>query len=355
MYSEKDFISPDYNLHKIEEAIKIKAEAPSNIALVKYWGKYPGQIPMNPSVSFTLTESKTETQAEIQKKTQKKEDISFDFYFEGNSKPDFEPKIRQFLNNILPYAPFIKDFHFRCESRNTFPHSSGIASSASAFAALAKIIIALEKKISAEEKEEDFWKKKTSFLARIGSGSASRSIERPIILWGEHPQIKESSNLYASPVQVEIHPVFQDYRDSIVLVEKGQKKVSSSAGHQLMNAHPYKDMRQKQAFENTLKIIDILQSGNQDEFIRLVESEALTLHAMMMTSNPNYLLMQPETLKIIHQIRNFRKETGSKLCFTLDAGANVHVLYPKTEQKAVKYFLNSITDKEILDDYVKMN
>jgi diphosphomevalonate decarboxylase len=77
------------------------------------------------------------------------------------------------------------------------------------------------------------------------------------------------------------------------------------------------------------------------EFIKIVESEALTLHAMMMTSQPYFILMKPNTLEIIHKIRAFRESSKANLCFTLDAGANVHVLYPEKETKAVDEFIKS--------------
>jgi diphosphomevalonate decarboxylase len=353
IYKEKDFICTAYNTSSLEEKTSIIQEAPSNIALVKYWGKLPKQIPMNPSVSFTLNQSKSITKADITKKEKGQNPISFEFKFEGKPKKSFEPKILQYLQNISPYVPFIKDFHFIFDSHNSFPHSSGIASSASGFAALSKIIIELEKKISTDQKTPDFWTKKTSFLARIGSGSAARSIEEPVTIWGEHPQISQSSDLYAIKPDFPIHKVFENYQDSIVLVEKEEKKVSSTAGHQLMNNHPFRELRKNQAFKNTIKILDILKNGDLNAFIELVENEALNLHAMMMTSKPNYILMQPETLHIIHQLREYRKKTGSKACFTLDAGANVHVLFPQKESQEVKNFLKTITHKEILEDYIK--
>jgi diphosphomevalonate decarboxylase len=88
-------------------------------------------------------------------------------------------------------------------------------------------------------------------------------------------------------------------------------------------------------------LIPVFKSGNLSEFIKIVESEALSLHAMMMTSMPYFILMKPNTLEIINQIWNFRKETGSKVCFTLDAGANVHVLYPRSEKETVLNFIKS--------------
>ncbi len=349
MFTEKDFIRNKYK--KTEKTFDLTAQAPSNIALVKYWGKYPKQIPMNPSVSFTLNKSKTTTKAIISPNHSNK-DINFKFYFKGKHKPDFEPKIKQFFQNILKYAPFLKDYFFEIDSKNSFPHSSGIASSASAFAALTKILILLEKQITIENKNEDFWTKKTSFLARIGSGSASRSIEYPVSIWGKHPNLKYTSDLYAVKPDFEIHPIFNNYNDSIILVEEGQKQVSSTAGHKLMENHPYKNIRKQQAFDNTIKILEILKNGNVVDFIDIVEQEALTLHALMMTSTPNYILMQAETLQIIHSIRKYREQTGVNLCFTLDAGANVHVLYPEINKIEVLKFLETLTTKKIIHDNI---
>ena len=108
-----------------------------------------------------------------------------------------------------------------------------------------------------------------------------------------------------------------------------------------MYDHPYAQERFKQAEENISKIKEILKSGDIKAFTNLVESEALTLHAMMMTSNPYFILMKPNTLKIIHKIWEFRKETNLNLCFTLDAGANVHLLYPENEKEQVNGFVVS--------------
>ncbi len=351
-YSQQNFIAKDYKTDNIINDILIEEEAPSNIALVKYWGKYIGQLPMNPSISFTLNKSKTITKARIKPKENKSETIDFKLFFEGKHKPDFEPKIRTFFKSIFRFVPFIQDFYFEFDSKNTFPHSSGIASSASAFAALAKIIVSLEKQLINDEKSIDFWHKKASFLARLGSGSASRSIERPVTIWGEMNTFEGSSKFYAVKPDFEIHPVFNNYQDSIVLVEEGQKKVPSSVGHKLMNTHPYKDRRKFMADENTYFMLKALKNGDLKNFINIVEKEALNLHALMMTSEPNYILMQPETLNIIQKIREFRKKTDSNVCFTLDAGANVHVLYPENEKQKVFNFLKSITDKKIIRDYI---
>ncbi len=312
-------------------------KSPSNIALVKYWGKTNPQIPKNASISFTLNNSHTITKIDF-KKTAKSDKVNFDFIFEGKKKDDFKPKIESFFERIDGYCPYLKNYHLTISSENSFPHSSGIASSASGMSAMALCVMSLEKALNPALTDADF-NKKASFLARLGSGSASRSIEGPLVIWGEHPEIEGSSDVYGIPFAGKIHENFKNYCDTILLVDKGQKQVSSTVGHQLMHNHPFANQRFEQANENLLKLTNILENGDQQAFINLVESEALTLHAMMLTSNPYFILMKPNTLEIINALWAFREKTKSNICFTLDAGANVHVLYPKSEEEMVLQFI----------------
>ena len=232
----------------------------------------------------------------------------------------------------------MKDFHFTIDTKNTFPHSSGIASSASGMAALAMNFMRLEKVLNPEMTDEFFYKK-ASFLARLGSGSACRSIKGNIVVWGNHKEIEGSSDLFGVAFPNTVHDNFKEYQDTILLVDKGEKQVSSTVGHDLMHHHPFAERRFLQAHENLSSIISIFRTGNLDEFIKIVESEALTLHAMMMTSMPYFVLMKPNTLEIINAIWTFRNETKIPVCFTLDAGANVHVLYPKNTKSDVLEFI----------------
>ena len=124
-----------------------------------------------------------------------------------------------------------------------------------------------------------------------------------------------------------------------MLVDKGEKQVSSTVGHNLMHNHPFADERFKQANDNLSKLIPVLKNGDLSEFIKIVENEALSLHAMMLTSMPYFILMKPNTLEIINRIWTFREKTNSKVCFTLDAGANVHVLFPTVEKETVSEFI----------------
>ena len=310
--------------------------APSNIALVKYWGKKENQIPANPSLSFTLKNCKTITTLKFEPKTEK--GISFDLLFEGQPKESFRPKIQKYFERIVELCPYILDYHFIIDTQNTFPHSSGIASSASGMAALSATILALEKEIAPNHTEQ-YYLEKASLLARLGSGSACRSIKGNIVVWGETSSITHSSDLFGVEFSDEVHSHFHNYQDSILLVDKGEKQVSSTVGHELMHNHPFATQRFSQAHENIAKLKAILKSGDLEAFIALVESEALTLHAMMMTSMPYFILMKPNTLEIIQQLWNFRKETKVPVCFTLDAGANVHVLYPKAYKEEVQDFI----------------
>ncbi|WP_378178971.1 diphosphomevalonate/mevalonate 3,5-bisphosphate decarboxylase family protein [Aquimarina sp. SS2-1] len=314
--------------------------SPSNIALVKYWGKRPVQLPENPSISFTLDHCKTETTLRYEKLENVSEDFQFELLFEGASKPDFKPKIKSFFARISDFIPFLNHYKFVIETSNTFPHSSGIASSASGMSALAFCLMQLEKKMNPEMTEEAFLQK-TSFLSRLGSGSASRSIEGPITIWGRHHKVEGSNDAYAIKFPYPVHANFTNYQDTILLVDKGEKQVSSSVGHDLMHGHPFSAERFKQANKNIIRLKDILMSGDLDGFIEVVESEALTLHAMMMTSLPYFILMKPSTLSVINKVWEYRKETGSKICFTLDAGANVHLLYPNAEKENVMDFIKS--------------
>ncbi len=335
MIAATDFIPSKYS--QTIESGNFQWSAPSNIALVKYWGKKDNQIPANPSVSFTLNTCKTITKLAFAKKINTG-NFSFDLLFEGKPKEEFKPKIQKFLERIEIYMPFLKDYHFTIDTENTFPHSSGIASSASGMAALAMNLMSVEKALN-PAMTDDYFYQKASLLARLGSGSACRSVKGSVVVWGNQANIEGSSDLFGVEYPYAIHDNFKEFQDTILLVDKGEKQVSSTVGHDLMHNHPFAERRFAQAHENLDTLIPIFESGNLEEFIKVVESEALTLHAMMMTSMPYFILMKPNTLQIINAIWKFRNETKTPVCFTLDAGANVHVLYPKSSQEKVLQFI----------------
>lgn len=334
--TERDFVPEAYSQEIIKGTSTWKS--PSNIALVKYWGKKKNQIPANPSISFTLSACATTTTVHYHKLEEKTEDFSFDLYFEGKSKADFRPKILAFFERIQQFMPFLKEYHFKIDTSNSFPHSSGIASSASGMSALALCLMDMEQRLN-PEMDRGFFNRKASFLARLGSGSACRSIEGDMVQWGAHKDNGQSSDLYGTKYPFKVHKVFDKYHDTILLVDKGQKEVSSTVGHNLMHGHPFATSRFEQAHQHLSELKPILETGDLNAFIKIVEREALTLHAMMMTSDPYFVLMKPNTLKIIHKIWAFRESSKSHICFTLDAGANVHILYPENEKEKIYQFI----------------
>ena len=328
---------------KFVETASFTWQTPSNIALVKYWGKSNPQIPKNASISFTLNNCHTITSVDFIKK-EKSDEVVFNLFFEGKQKDEFKPKIAEFFKRVQSYCPYILEYEMTINSENSFPHSSGIASSASGLSAIAMCLMSLEKELN-PNLSVDKIHKKASFLARLGSGSASRSIEGPLVVWGNHPEIEGSSDLFGIQFPYKVHPFFENYQDVILLVDKGEKQVSSTIGHNLMHKHPFAENRFLQANENLSKMSKILQEGNSKDFINLVESEALTLHAMMLTSNPYFILMKPNTLEIINKVWEYRQENNSNICFTLDAGANVHVLFPENEKENILQFIDNQLSK----------
>ena len=334
--TENDFIP--FRKERPRESGIVSWTAPSNIALVKYWGKRAHQIPANASLSFTLDSCATVTSVSYEPLKERKDDFSFELLLDGKRRDDFRPKIHTFFTRAAPYLTFLRDFHFSIHTSNTFPHSSGIASSASGMAALASCLMEMEQNQN-QDMDLFFFTRKASFLARLGSGSACRSIQGELVEWGAHPGIEGSSDLYGIPYPYEVHPVYKNYQDTILLIDVGQKQVSSSVGHDLMHKHPFARQRFEGANENLGKLRQILATGNLHGFVQVVEQEALTLHAMMMTGSPNFILMKPNTLHVISEIRSFRERTGTMVCFTLDAGANVHLLYPESDTETVKKFI----------------
>lgn len=312
---------------------KFTAKYPSNIALVKYWGKHGNQLPCNASLSMTLNKAFTETTLQLFDK--KSNEVELEYYFEGNANSNFQDRIVKYLGEQSEFTSILKDYSIRIDSKNSFPHSTGIASSASAFATIAALFL----KASDSSIGEATFNKNASRLARLGSGSASRSFYGPYALWGQLDGLENSNNEFAIPV-VKIHDNFQSMRDAILIVEDEPKKVSSSVGHSLMKNHPYAKARFIDANKHCNEMLLTLESGDFDTFISITEREALSLHSMMMTSENYYLLMKPETIRIIEQIFIFREETKLPICFTLDAGPNLHLLYPDYIKEKVHTFVD---------------
>ena len=312
--------------------------SPSNLALIKYWGKYGRQLPRNASISFTLQEAYSETALRYQPKPSDG-NISLSFAFEGQPNAAFEQKIQRFLSSIQDRFPFLGDYHLDIRSHNSFPHSAGIASSASSMSALAVCLCSMERALgSTLDEEAAFWQK-ASDIARLGSGSASRSVYPHLAVWGATPLVEGSSNEYAIPYSEQVHPMFRTFHDDILMVSRKEKSVSSTAGHALMEDNPFAAVRYEQAHLNMEQLLGALKTGDLDTFGRIVEQEALQLHALMMTSNPSYILMEGNSIELIKRVRAWRQSTGHPLYFSLDAGPNLHLLYPDDVANAVTTFI----------------
>jgi len=319
--------------HTFSTSGTVRWQSPSNIALVKYWGKHGRQLPGNPSISLTLDKAHTVTEISYRLNDTNREQPKVQFKFEGKEAPDFKSRIEKYLSGLTSELPFLKKVDLDISSSNSFPHSSGIASSASSMSALALCLMQIENQLEGIT-EIDY--QRASHIARLGSGSASRSVYGPIAVWGETNSVPHSSDLHAIPYLKTAHDNFQNFHDDILIISKKKKSVSSSAGHDLMTDNPYKLSRYKQAHRHVGEIIDTIQNGDLEAFGDLVEKEALTLHALMMASTPPYMLMEPNTINAIKLIQQFRKEENVPVYFTLDAGPNIHLLYPDLAVNQVK-------------------
>lgn len=195
--------------------------------------------------------------------------------------------------------------------------------------------------------------RKASYVARLGSGSACRSIFAYAAVWGQTPFVPGASNDYAVPAEMLLHPLFKTMHDDILIVSTAEKSVSSRDGHTLMDNSPYAEARYEQAHRRLERLLGALRAGDLSTFGQIAEDEALTLHALMQASEPSYVLMHPHSLAIIEKVREYRAATGQPLYFSLDAGPNVHLLYPEDIMPEVRVFIENELQSFCEDGYVQ--
>lgn len=327
----------------MESIIKAYHSSPSNIAFVKYWGKLPGQIPMNPSLSMTLKNCQTKMHVTCNFDSKN----IIEIFLDDKPQPSFNPKVERFLKTVHDKFSFLEGKpSLKIESTNTFPHSSGIASSASAFSALTKCLDDLEFEFSGKRKSEN----ELSSIARLGSGSACRSISNGFYHWGK------TNREFATKLEA-YDPIFNTLCDSILIVNSSRKSTSSSLGHELMNEHPFRKARIEQAQSNLLQTVEAMRSGDVKKWGELLENEALTLHSLMFTSKPSIILLEPNSLAIINTIREYRDQENIDLYFTIDAGANIHLLYFEKDREVIAEFIQKdliafCEDSKVIHDKV---
>ncbi len=308
----------------------ISYSSPSNIAIIKYWGKKPGdQIPMNPSLSMTLDKCRSFTTVEYEVRKGMASDI--EVVFEGKRAHEIEAKLQRWFTKISYFFSWLHNANLRIESHNNFPYSAGIASSASGMSAVTMCLYAIDKHVNKSNSDDV---QLLSNLARLGSGSAARSVLGPWVIWGANEEFSEASDNHAV-VYPYVHPRFHKINDTIIVVDKAPKSISSRDGHTLMELHPFRQGRITQVEQNFKELLVALQQGDWNVFQRITELEAMSLHALMLSSEGGLLLWKGASVDWMHYLIQTRKKTGVQMAFTFDAGANLHLLYPDSAKEDV--------------------
>jgi len=286
---------------------KKSATSPANIAFIKYWGKKNPNlnIPYNNSISMNLDSCLTTTTVHFMDNLKEDEVVIDCKKVEGEARN----RVVRILDIVRTWAK-IKT-KAKVSSINNFPSDAGVASSASAFSALA-----LAASSSAGLKLS---KKNLSILARLGSGSASRSIISGFSEWKKGSTTNDS---YA--VQIE-KPSYWDLRDIVTIVSSEKKEKSSTEGHRAALTSPYFKERQKELISRTNNLKKAFLRKDIDTFGKLLEEEAVDLHLMAMTSKPPIFYLNSTTFAVMQVLRELRVK-GIKGYYTMDAGPNVHII-----------------------------
>ena len=301
---------------------KATCRAGSNIAFIKYWGVSGGaedlNIPLNNSISMTLADAHTTTT------------VAWDdsgCLPEDTVAIDGEQLVGASAERIVAHLDRLRALAGVSDracvvSNNNFPMASGIASSASGFAALTVAgAAALGLRLDAT---------RLSAVARRGSGSASRSLFGGFVEWerGWGGGESESSSLLDSrSVARQLHN--EDHwalRDVIAIVSAGAKRVSSSSGHRLAATSPLNTARTRCVGAWLETVRQAIAERDIGLLGPVLELDALAMHGVMMTSSPSLLYWQPGTLEVLQAVRGWREDEGVPVYFTIDAGPNVHLL-----------------------------
>jgi len=298
--------------------MKATAIAPSNIAFIKYWGKKDEELklPANGSISMNLSNLLTTTTVEFN--SDFKED-SVTINKENDLKQS--AKVIKHLDLIRKKANiFLKA---KVVSKNNFPNGTGLSSSASGFAALTLATIkALGLKLN---------EKKLSILARQGSGSACRSIPDGFVEWeGEW-----AKSIYP--------PDYWKIVDVIAIVSSQKKEISSTDGQKFAQTSPFFQTRLNNLKDKIHRFKKALETKNFTNLGEIIESEALELHAIMLTSTPSLIYWCPETLKLMKLVKQWRSE-GLDVYFTLNTGQDVHLIVEEKNKDKLIYRLKEIKE-----------
>jgi diphosphomevalonate decarboxylase len=304
--------------------MKVTAVAPSNIAFIKYWGKKDDKLklPENGSISMNLSNLLTVTTVEFHPEF--KEDL---IMINGIKNTVESNRVIKHLDLIRKMALCIQKA--RVLSVSNFPIGTGLSSSASGFAALTVAAVnALGIKLD---------KKKLSILARIGSGSASRSIPDGFVEWNEG---KNSNSSYSETI---FPPNYFKILDVVALVSTHKKDVSTTDGQKLARTSPLFKKRLAGINKKIKKIKRLIEVKDFKKFGALVEDEAVELHKIMQSSVPPLNYLQPETTKMMDLVRKWRSE-GLEVYFTLNTGQDVHLIIEENNEKVLVDKLKNVKE-----------
>ncbi len=299
------------------------AIAHPNIAFIKYWGNRHQalRIPANGSISMNLGALFTRTQVTFDESLAA-DQLSIN---EAPATGAAHHRVSDFLAWVR-HISAIEEFA-RVESENNFPMGTGIASSASAFAALS---LAASRAAGLGLDEKDL-----SRLARRGSGSACRSVPGGFAEW----QVGTGDdNSYAYSIAA---PEHWDLIDCVAIVDQDHKTTTSIEGHAIADTSPLQAMRIEQVPSYLARCREAILQRDFEAFAQITEHDCLIMHAVMMTSSPSLIYWLPPTLAIIRAVRDWRK-SGIPACYTIDAGPNVHVISEESYLNKVKSLLEDI-------------
>jgi len=313
--------------------MRASATACSNIAFIKYWGKrdFDWNLPLNDSISMNLSAAVTTTTVEWDPALRQDE-----IYLEGERVLDDRGlRVSRYLDRIR--ADWYR-MYARVASVNSFPAGTGIASSASGFAALASAALGAFGEDLPSEVEMTRW-------ARRGSGSACRSIQGGFVEWTAGDDDESSFSQQFCP------PDHWDLTDLVVLVSRSPKAISSSQGHRIASGHPFMAERQKLLPARILALKGALAQRDFQVFGEIVEHEAMEVQGIMLSGEPSALYLQPGTVSLLHAVRSWREEDGLPVYFTLDAGPNVHILCESKDAPELRRRIDKLAPRaEILEN-----
>ncbi len=306
------------------------AIAHPNIAFIKYWGNrdHTYRLPENGSISMNLADLATQTRVTFDPA------LSADIFDLNNLRQTGTAlqRVTSHLNIIRGLRGIATRAHVMSE--NNFPAGAGIASSASAFAALT---VAAVNALNLEMSEKDL-----SRLARRGSGSACRSIPAGFVEW-----YRGTSDVDSFAVSI-ARPAHWNLVDCIAIVETSHKKTGSTEGHKLAASSLFQSARIDDAPRRIDRCRDAILNRDFESFAEIIEADSNMMHAVMMTSRPALFYWEPVTIEIMKAVQTWRK-TGVPAAYTIDAGPNVHILCESSDLDNLKHRLSSIQGiKEIL-------